>query len=176
MARPVNRRCLHCATKLSADEARQVHGLEGDGCWHESVCHRRRTHYRHRQQNNEKRQQERRLSRKESPVPDTNAVYEVRLPAPEALAAFLVFVRRNSGSPVHAIGAEVWQQGRLVGRIALQHTMGLRSQEMSTYLVQMQQKLHEGFGIERFEDVFIERQPEDCPIASCPLTTLAGQK
>jgi hypothetical protein len=91
------------------------------------------------------------------------------MPAPETLAAFLVFVRRNSGSPVHAIGAEIWQQGRLVGRIQLQHTMGMRGPDLSTYLQHMQEKLHVAFGIERFEDAFIELQPEACPIPSCPL-------
>jgi hypothetical protein len=168
VARPVNRNCLHCALKLDANQARQVHGVDGDGCWHESICHRRRSHYRNRQQNNKKRQQERRLLLKEVPK-QVDGVYELRLPAPETLAAFLVFVRRTPGSPVHAIGAEIWQQGQRVGRIQLQHTMGMKGNDLSVYLQQMQLKLREAFGIERFEDAFVEIQPHDCPIAGCPL-------
>ena len=85
------------------------------------------------------------------------------------MAAFLVFVRRSPGAPVHAIGTEVWQQERMVGRIQLQHTTGMRGPDLNTYLQQMQQKLEAAFGIERFEDTFIELQPEACPLQTCPL-------
>ncbi|UBF30404.1 hypothetical protein K9N68_34975 (plasmid) [Kovacikia minuta CCNUW1] len=175
MARAVNRKCLHCALQLVADEARRVHGSEGDGCWQESVCHRRRSHYRNRHRNNEKRRQERRLNSKTARSSNSGQLIEITLPEPESLAAFLIFVRRNLRSPVHAIGAEVWQQGQMVGKIQLRHTAGMRSTDLTAYLQQMQQQLHESFGIERFEDTFVEIQPEDCPLDPCPLRpTRAG--
>lgn len=162
MGRSVSRICMKCAL-LSVEEAK------AQPCWNPNVCHRRRSHYRNRQQNNEKRQQERRLAGKAAPSLNPDQPLEITLPEPETLAAFLMFVRRNPSAPIHAIGAEVWQQGRLVGRIQLQHTVGMRGPDLNTYLQQMQQKLQEAFGIERFEDTFIEIQPEDCPIQSCPL-------
>jgi len=168
MGRSVSRICMKCAL-LPVEEAK------AQPCWNPKVCHRRRSHYRNRQQNNEKRQQERRLAGKAAPSLNPDHLLEVTLPEPETLAAFLMFVRRNPGSPIHAIGAEVWQQGQLVGRIQPQHTVGMRGPDLNAYLQKMQQKLQEAFGIERFEDTFIEIQPEDCPIHACPLRpTLAN--
>lgn len=162
MGRAISRLCVKCAL-LPIEEAK------AQACWNPTVCHRRRSHYRHRQQQNEKRQQERRLDSKSTPTLHPDQIIEVTLPEPETLAAFLVFVRRSPGAPVHAIGAEVWQQGRMVGRIQLQHTTGMRGPDLNTYLQQMQQKLQVAFGIERFEDTFIELQPEACPLQTCPL-------
>jgi hypothetical protein len=162
MGRSVSRICMKCAL-LPIEEAK------AQSCWDATICHRRRSHYRNRQQNNEKRQQERRLVSKAIPASNSDQLIEVTLPEPETLAAFLVFVRHSSGSPVHAIGAEVWQQGRLAGRIQLQHTVGMRGPDLNAYLQHMQQKLQEAFGVERFEDTVIELQPEDCPIQPCPL-------
>jgi hypothetical protein len=91
-----------------------------------------------------------------------------------------VFVRRHEGAPIHAIGAEIWQsgphgqEGGIVGRIPLQHTMGMTGPDLTDYLGQMQQKLIETFGIKRFEDSFIEIQPHHCPIEPCPLKPVAS--
>lgn len=167
MSRAINRLCMKCVS-LPIEEAK------AQPCWNPAVCHRRRSHYRHRQQQNEKRQQQRRLASKVTPALSPNQVIEVALPEPETLAAFLVFVRRHLSAPVHAIGAEVWQQGRIVGRIQLQHTAGMRGPELNKHLQQMQQKLQAAFGIERFEDTFIELQPEACPLQNCPLRPTAA--
>ncbi len=45
MARSLNRKCLECS-KLSVEEARQLHGPQDNGCWDDSRCHKRRSHYR----------------------------------------------------------------------------------------------------------------------------------
>ncbi|MGA7934923.1 MAG: hypothetical protein WCA35_15360 [Kovacikia sp.] len=176
MARPVNRKCLNCALQLAADEARKVHGPNGDQCWEESICHRRRSHYRNRQRNNQKRRQTQRLLNKTARSSNFDGLIEVALPEPETLAAFLVFVRRNLRAPVHAIGAEIWQQGQLIGKIQLRHTAGMKSLDLTNYLQQMQQQLRESFGVERFEDTFVEIQPEDCPIEPCPLRPVKVNK
>jgi hypothetical protein len=44
MARSINRKCLDCAA-LSAEEAQQLHGEAGDGCWDAERCKKRRSHY-----------------------------------------------------------------------------------------------------------------------------------
>jgi hypothetical protein len=31
-------KCHKCAM-LSADKAKEIHGVEGDGCWNPTVCH-----------------------------------------------------------------------------------------------------------------------------------------
>ena len=54
MPRRINKKCVECP-QLSTDEAKQVHGEAGDGCWNEDLCHRRRSHYRNRREVNEKR-------------------------------------------------------------------------------------------------------------------------
>lgn len=54
MARRVNKKCLKCSV-LDAEEARRLHGAEGDGCWDDLKCHKRRSHYRHRSDRNFKR-------------------------------------------------------------------------------------------------------------------------
>lgn len=162
MGRSISKICMKCAL-LPIEEAKAQH------CWNPKVCHRRRSHYRNRQQSNEKRQQERRLAKKADPSLNSEQLIEVTLPEPETLAAFLMFVRRSPGTPVHAIGAEIWEKGRMVGRIPLQHTAGMRGPDLNLYLQQMQEKIREAFGIERFEDSFIEIQPADCPIPACPL-------
>ncbi len=55
---PTNSRekCRLCA-KLSAQQAQQLHGLEGDACWIPQRCYKRRTYYRHRDDYNRKRRQ-----------------------------------------------------------------------------------------------------------------------
>ena len=48
MPRRVDKKCVACA-QLGAAQARQLHGKQGDNCWHEKRCPRKQSHYRHRQ-------------------------------------------------------------------------------------------------------------------------------
>ncbi|HIK56395.1 MAG TPA: hypothetical protein IGS37_14695 [Synechococcales cyanobacterium M55_K2018_004] len=66
MARRINRKCQHCAT-LTVEAAIALHGPTGDNCWNPGNangwgydCHRRRSHYRHRDDNNRTRRRLRR--------------------------------------------------------------------------------------------------------------------
>ena len=47
MPRPSQEKCRLCS-KLSAVQAQERHGAEGDGCWDSNRCHDRRSYYRHR--------------------------------------------------------------------------------------------------------------------------------
>lgn len=54
MVHRANKKCLKCSI-LDVEEAQRLHGSEGDGCWDDLKCHKRRAHYRHRSDCNFKR-------------------------------------------------------------------------------------------------------------------------
>jgi len=77
MARRINRKCQHCGTlsiaeaialhgsaddpdTLSEAEAIAQYGRKGERCWNAATCHRKRSHYRHREDNNRIRRRQRR--------------------------------------------------------------------------------------------------------------------
>jgi hypothetical protein len=184
MGRRVNRKCQQCAT-LAAEAAMALHGPKGDNCWNPRDerglgydCHRRRNHYRHRQAVNAERRLERRKAQKPlapvSPSPEGASSREGRspltliAPPPETLAAVLVLYRQTSDSPVHAVAAEVWQGDRKFAGIQPVHCMGLRGDQLSEYIREMLQQLHQHFGLGRFEDVIKELPVHRCPIRPCP--------
>jgi hypothetical protein len=45
--RKIPDKCLRCAA-LSADQAKVLHGVDGNGCWDRKVCPSRRSYIRHR--------------------------------------------------------------------------------------------------------------------------------
>ena len=69
---------MECA-QLSAPVAQRLHGPDGDGCWVESRCRRRRSHYRNRLEVNEKR----RSTYRESDAPAQPTVETVSLTVAE---------------------------------------------------------------------------------------------
>ena len=79
---------------LSAEQAKLLHGTEGDGCWQTTICYSRRSYARHRDRTNQTRSRKRQESE-----PHAQLVFEV------------LMVHRQAGGdiPVHAIGAEIWQ-------------------------------------------------------------------
>ncbi len=54
MARRITKKCVECA-QLTAAQAQQLHGKNGDGCWHDKRCPSKRSYYRNRQRLNEQR-------------------------------------------------------------------------------------------------------------------------
>jgi hypothetical protein len=89
-------------------------------------------------------------------------------PVPKVLSAVLVLYRQKADSPVHAVGAEVWQGDSKVAGIAPVHCMGMRGDQLGEYIREMLQLLNEQFGIQRFEDVVKELPVNRCPISPCP--------
>ena len=57
MPLPPNPKCLACID-YSRAEAKRVHGPQGDDCWKNNTCDRKRNHYRHRKEDNAKRRGE----------------------------------------------------------------------------------------------------------------------
>ncbi len=174
MGRPISRKCQNCAN-LSVEDAKELHGPEGDGCWDPAICHRRRSHYRRRQELNAERRLQRRDARKNASEemglrPQTkDFAREFELPsAPAMLSAVLVLYRQHENSPVHAVGAEVWQGNCKILEIQPVHCMGMRADHVGAYIREMLQRVHSQFGIGRFEDVVKEIPVSQCPIVPCP--------
>lgn len=186
MARKVNKKCQHCAT-LSAEEAIALHGIDGDHCWNPDDirqlgynCHRRRNHYRNREDDNRNRRRMRKLASHPAGMGKAHANTvlageEMQLiipPPPIILAAVLVLYRNHKDAPVHAVAAEIWQGDRKVGEMKPIHCMGMRGDQVATYLQQVLTTLRESYGVSRFEDVVKEIPVQQCPIEACPISSL----
>ncbi|MEM7770737.1 MAG: hypothetical protein AAF327_09520 [Cyanobacteria bacterium P01_A01_bin.37] len=173
MSRPIQKKCIHCST-LSAEKAKEQHGPSGDNCWNPSVCHRRRSHYRHREDINRTRRRVRRNGT--SPTRENESLQsEYRditisiTPDTEPSAAVLVLYRQTKHSPVHALAAEIWKGNQKIAGVAPIHCMGMRGNQVTQHIQTMLSTIKDEFGITRFEDVIKEQPVEACPIDGCPL-------
>lgn len=182
MARRVNAKCQQCAM-LAVEEAIALHGPTGDNCWNPANeqgwgydCHRRRSHYRHREDNNRTRRRLRKAAREGTPSDQRTFPVQdgepMALPAPPPVyAAVLVLYRNHKDAPVHAVGAEIWQGDRQVLALSPMHCMGMRGNQVTDYIQSVLEQLHQQFGVSRFEDVIKQLPVEACPIQPCPLKT-----
>ncbi|MEB3213036.1 MAG: hypothetical protein VKL39_16910 [Leptolyngbyaceae bacterium] len=173
MGRPVAKKCKHCST-LSIEEAKELHGPSGDNCWNPATCHRRRSHYRHREDVNRTRRRVRRHAKKAELSQEGNesGYRDITLDITvdtQPYAAVLVLYRQTKQSPVHAIAAEVWQGAQRVGGIAPVHCMGMRGNHVTQHIQTMLSAINSEFGVTRFEDVIKEKKVEECPIRDCPV-------
>lgn len=167
MGRPVSKICRNCAT-LSLEEAIELHGENGDGCWNPTLCHRRRSHYRHRDDNNSSRRRVKKMGVGAKTQP--GVTQQIDPPVPQAaIAAVLVLYRQHKNAPVHAAAAEVWTGSQLVAAVKPVHCMGMRGNQVSEYLQEILDLLTQQFGVTRFEDIIKEVAVQQCPIRPCPL-------
>ena len=162
MPRPVDSRCLACS-QLSATEARRTHGPEGDGCWSDARCPRRRSHYRNRRDNNAKRRAVLAKPRVE--------VLEIEPEAP-AVAYLYLYRDRPKDSPLHAIAISVWRGSEKILEVAPMHCAGLRNRQIQAHLQKVLGQLQERYGITKFEPP-VRLAPSECPIEPCPLKPIA---
>jgi len=155
-------KCRLCS-KLSAEQAQQIHGPQGNGCWVSVRCHKRRTYYRHRDRYNKTR----RLQYKASVGGSSQT--EVILP-PAAPAAVLHLYRERVDAPLHAIGAELWMGQQKKAAIEPVHCLGLTSRQVATYLQEVLQVFSHKYdvAIAKFS-AQVELDPSRCPILPCPL-------
>lgn len=168
MPRRISKKCVECA-QLSAPVAQRLHGPEGDDCWVESRCRRRRSHYRNRLEVNEKR---RSAYREADDAPAQRAVEEVSLAVAEDVmpyATLYIWRERRRDAPVHAISASVFQGSSKVLEIEPIHCAGFRRRELENY---MQKKvmpyLKARYGISFFANQ-IRLEPIECSIQGCSL-------
>lgn len=167
MGRHISKICRQCAT-LSVEDAKELHGENGDRCWNPQVCHRRRSHYRHRDDNNRSRRRAKKMGTGANVQQLVKAEIEPPVPSP-ATAAVLVLYRQHKNSPVHAVAAEIWTGSHLIASVKPVHCMGMRGDRVSEYLQEILQLLTQQFGVVRFEDIIKEVPVQKCPIRPCPL-------
>lgn len=105
MPRRINKKCVSCA-QISAAEARLVHGKEGDRCWDDKCCPRRRSHYRNRRRVNEERRSHYRQqnSQEMSEPVETVAISAAEAPA-APYANLYIWREKRKDAPLHAIAA-----------------------------------------------------------------------
>jgi YesN/AraC family two-component response regulator len=175
MARRVNKKCIECA-QLTAVQAQKLHGKQGDGCWNEKRCPRRRSHYRNRQTLNEQRRLQ--YQRQVASAVSEEHVETVVLPVAETSAPYAnlyIWREKRKDAPVHAmakpskgIAASVFQNGSKVLEVAPIHCAGYRKRQLENYVQRkVMPYLNARFGITFFADE-IRLEPIECPIAECP--------
>ncbi len=160
MARRVNKKCLYCAG-LDIERAREIHGDRGDNCWNPKICHRRRSHYRHRAENNARRRQ----AGKSDEIPQLISV-TVEQPI---IAMVTLYKEERKDAPLHAVSASVWRGDRQLAVVEAVHCLGWTPKQVRSYLERVLVKLNESYGIDNFAQM-LSKQPTECPIAACPLT------
>ena len=169
MARRVPKKCVECAP-LGASQAQQLHGKNGDGCWHQKRCPSKRSYYRNRQRLNEQRrlQYQQQVSGVTS---DEGQVETVSLPVAEGTmpyANLYIWREKRKDAPIHAIAASVFQDGSKVLEVAPIHCAGYRKRQLEKYVQKdVMGYLNARFGITFFADE-IRLEPIECPIPGCP--------
>lgn len=154
-AKAIPDKCLKCAT-LSAEQAQSIHGVDGDGCWNPSVCYSRRSHARHRDRRNQARNQKREQQLEQ-------IVVETEATTAQFFAVLVVYRASGADTPVHAIGAEIWQGQQKHGEVKTIRCGGMTPSQVHAYVSQMLSVLEENYGIRKFAAQ--ERlDPQLCPV------------
>lgn len=170
MPRRINKKCVECA-QLNAEQAQLLHGKDGDGCWNEKRCPRKRSHYRHRRELNEKRRLEYQhqvsgIAAEEKPV-ETVSLEAAKNATP--YATLYIWREKRKDAPLHAISASVFAGGSKVLEIEPIHCAGFRRRQLENYIQKkVMPYLKARYGITVFSDQ-IRLEPIECAIEGCPL-------
>jgi len=99
MTKGIPEKCKKCAM-LSAAQAQELHGNDGDRCWNPAVCYSRRSYARHRDRRNLIRSHKRGDS-------DENLIVNTDEFASVYWAVLVVYRQAGTDTPIHAIAAQV---------------------------------------------------------------------
>lgn len=144
-----------------------MHGDQGDGCWEESRCHRRRSHYRHRRDNNASRRGTYRQSVQENQADQAPETVSIAI-ALKPVAYLYLYRQKRQDAPLHALSVSVWKGEQHLLDVTPIHCAGMRNQKIQEYLTDVLKTLQERYGITKFEPE-IRLEPTECPIKNCPL-------
>lgn len=159
--RALPEKCRKCGM-LSAAQAQALHGAEGDGCWDPAVCYSRRSYARNRDRINQTRSRR----RKERELEQIPVEFE---PLNQLVFGVLVVYRRaGADTPVHAIGAEIWQGQEKIAVVPPVHCIGVVPSQVHTYVGKMLNVLENRYGIKKFASQ-TRLDPELCGLRPCPL-------
>jgi hypothetical protein len=171
MGRLLNKKCLACSA-LDVNQAKQQYGTEGDNCWDDSRCHKRRSHYRHRGERNATRVLKRQLQQQ---VTQPQLVHLCVSTPPVSSAVLILYSEHpdnfKDGIPIHAIGAELWIENQRQAQIEPIHCFGMRGDKVTALLPQILEAFSEYVGNgKRFTSfsVKVHRHVRDCPLRPCP--------
>lgn len=165
MPRIAPKKCIKCS-QLTAAEAQEEHGANGDKCWNPRKCHSKRTYYRHQPKYVEAKWQRRHGMKQLA----TQSVDEVPVELANHPVALMKVYRSNSTTDVHAVGVELWVGGRLVTRVPPVHCLGLTKGQVTGHLSQVLQVLSQQYGLALTgygSKVVLD--PVKCPLSPCPL-------
>jgi hypothetical protein len=175
MPRSINKSCQNCSG-LTVEQAQEIHGLAGDGCWdfdRPHLCHARRTYYRVRAEKNAKRQAKR-SALAESVVEKSTRqsrgqqIDQITVPLRQLPVAFVYLYRQNREAPLHAIAVSVWRGDEKIAEVPPIHCAGLTNSLVNDYLRRILVLLKQKYGITQFKDEFY-LPPGVCPLKPCPL-------
>lgn len=159
MAKGIPEKCKKCAM-LSAAEAQELHGSEGDNCWNPAVCYSRRSYARHRDRRKIIRYHKQNLDH-----PDLTVNLDVF--ADTFWAVLVVYRRQGTDTPIHAIAAEVWKGQAKFAAIAPVHCIGMTATQVHSYVQKVLELLDSKYSIKKFASQ--ERlDPTLCPLRPCP--------
>ena len=145
---------------LSATQAQELHGNDGDRCWNPAVCYSRRSYARHRDRRNLIR------SRKLSDSDDNLAVNTDEF-ASIFWAVLVVYRQSGIDTPIHAIAVQVWKGQEKFAAISPIHCAGMVATQVHTYVQKVLVLLESNYGIKKFASQ--ERlDPWLCPLRPCP--------
>lgn len=166
MPLPPNPKCLACID-YSRSEAKRVHGPQGDGCWINNTCDRKRNHYRNRKESNAKRRGE--YADLKATTTEVETVESISIPVQAPPVALLYLYReKRQDSHLHAVAVSVWQGSEKLAEIEPVHCMGMTNTQVHHYLNNVLKVIRDRFGITEFEPP-IRMEPSECEIAECPL-------
>ncbi|MDX2239997.1 MAG: hypothetical protein NW224_04860 [Leptolyngbyaceae cyanobacterium bins.302] len=161
MVRTLPEKCRKCAM-LSAEQAQVLHGEDGDRCWNPSVCYSRRSYARNRDRINQTRSRK----RKEGELEQIRVEFE---PLSQIVFGVLVVYRKAGvDTPVHAIGAEIWQGQEKIAIVPAVHCAGMVPSQVHQYVSKMLTVLEDRYGIKKFASQ-TRLDPELCGLRPCPL-------
>jgi len=167
MPRIPPKKCVSCS-RLSAADAQDLHGPDGDRCWNPKNCYFRRSYYKNRQSYVEKRWQQRHPGESRQKSETLESMIEV--PLLEYPVAILQMYRSNASSDVHAVSAELWIGGKLASRVEPVHCLGLTEGQVKAHLRRVLRAFseHHGFELTAFGSQ-VSIDPVTCPLQPCPL-------
>ena len=153
MAKPkqIPEKCLKCAP-LSAADARAKH----PHCWDDSTCHSKRSYIRNRDRINQKR------SRKH-----IETKYQIPLPQAK-YGVLLVWRESREDSPIHALGADLYEGDKKLPFIETVHCAGWPPSWVYDYLDKALLLLKAECGSKTFAAQVVIA-PDRCPIRPCYL-------
>jgi hypothetical protein len=84
----------------------------------------------------------------------------------------LIWRELRQDSPIHAIGADIWDGERRVAVVSPVHCAGWLPSQVHAYVQKTLNLLENEYDFQKFAGQIIEH-PEQCPIRPCPLHSSA---